>query len=397
MVTVDLQMLRLCALTMPPPTYRLVQSIGGSLLTVSAKIAAAQSGYNLQPPQTSVARTIYALHMQVLWVCTAICVVVFAVMLYSIVWHRRSRGHAARQFSGNKPLEVAWAIAPVLIVIGIAVPATAALVKMRDTSDPDITVKITGYQWSWRYDYLNENIGFYSELSTPQDQIKNLAPKGEHYLLEVDRPLVVPVGKKVRILVTANDVIHSWWVPAFGVKQDGIPGFIRDSWFKVDTPGVYRGQCAELCGKDHGFMPVVVNAVSESDYHAWVDTQHAAMHAASNADAAAAARAYTMAELKEDGEKVYAQTCATCHQAHGEGLPGAFPALTGSKIATGPVAGTIDIVMNGSKHNPTMAAWKRQLSDLQLASVITYVRNSFGNEIGDVVEPKDISAARGMP
>jgi len=382
---------------MPLPTGRVLQSIGGSLLSVGAKIAFAQPGYNLQPPQTSTARAIYSLHMEVLWVCIVICVVVFAVMFYSIAWHRRSRGHVARQFSGNKPLEVAWAIAPVLIVIGIAVPATAALVKMRDTSDPDITVKITGYQWSWRYDYLNENIGFYSELSTPQDQIHNLAPKGEHYLLEVDHPLVVPVGKKVRILVTANDVIHSWWVPAFGVKQDGIPGFIRDSWFRVDTPGIYRGQCAELCGKDHGFMPVVVNAVSESDYHAWVDTQHAAMRAANDANATAAGKIYTLAELKLDGEKVYTHTCVACHQANGQGLPGAFPALARGRIATGPIADTIDIVVNGSKHNPTMVAWKDQLSDLQLASVITYVRNSFGNELGDVVEPKDITAARGTP
>jgi cytochrome c oxidase subunit 2 len=371
-----------------------LRAIASSAVCLGTVVAGAQSKYTLQAPQTAVAREIYSLHTTVLWICIAICVVVFAAMFYSIARHRRSRGYEARQFTGYKPLEVTWTIVPVLIVIGISIPATRAVFAWKDTADPDITVKITGYQWQWRYDYLNEDIGFYSGLATPRSQVENREPKGEHYLLEVDHPLIVPVGKKVRVLVTANDVIHSWWVPAFGVKQDGIPGFIRDSWFRVDNPGVYRGQCAELCGKDHGFMPIVVNAVSEDDYRAWVADQHAAKHAAAEANAAAAGKVYSLDELKTGGEKVYTHTCAACHQANGQGMPPAFPALAHGQIAAGPVAGAIDIVVSGSKKNPAMIAWKGQLSDLELASVITYVRNSFGNDLGNAVQPKDIAAAR---
>jgi cytochrome c oxidase subunit 2 len=268
------------------------------------------------------------------------------------------------------------------------------MIAMKDTSHADITVKATGYQWKWRYDYLGEDIGFYSDLSTPREQIENRARKGENYLLEVDHPLVVPVGKKVRILVTANDVIHSWWVPAFGVKQDGIPGFVRDSWFKVDSPGVYRGQCAELCGKEHGFMPIVVEAVPEEKYNAWVADQKAKNSAAVVAAASAAGKTYSLDELKTEGEKVYTKNCVACHQASGQGMPPTFPALAHDKIATGPAPGMVDIVMNGSKKNPTMAAWKGQLSDTQIAAVITFVRNSFGNALGDTVQPSDIAAAR---
>jgi len=363
-------------------------------MSFGADLAHAYPAITLQPPHTSTAREIYSLHTLVNVVCFAICLIVFAVLFYSIARHRRSRGHEARQFTGYKPLEVAWAIVPVLIVIGLAIPATATLIAIRDTSDPDVTIKVTGYQWKWRYDYLKEDIGFYSDLSTPQDEIWNRAPKGENYLLEVDRRLVVPVGKKIRILTTANDVIHSWWVPAFGVKQDAVPGFVRDSWFRVDAPGIYRGQCAELCGKDHGFMPVVVEAVSQSDYEAWIAQQHAAQQASAGSNAAAAGKTFTLAELKASGEKVYGRTCVACHQVNGQGTPPAFPALAHDKVATGPVAGTIDIVVNGSKKNPAMIAWKSQLSDVELASVITYVRNSFGNGDGDLVQPKDIAAAR---
>jgi cytochrome c oxidase subunit 2 len=202
------------------------------------------------------------------------------------------------------------------------------------------------------------------------------------------------VGKKVRILVTANDVIHSWWVPAFGVKQDAIPGFVRDSWFKVDTPGTYRGQCAELCGKEHGFMPIVVEAVPEEQYKTWLAEQQAKNKVASAAVGAAADKTYTLDELKTEGEKVYGRSCVACHQANGQGVPGAFPALAHGAITSGPIAGHVDIVMNGSKKNPAMAAWKGQLSDLELAAVITYERNAFGNTTGDMVQPKDIAAAR---
>jgi cytochrome c oxidase subunit 2 len=257
-----------------------------------------------------------------------------------------------------------------------------------------MTIKATGYQWKWKYDYLEDDVSFYSNLSTPREQIQNQAPKGEHYLLEVDNPVVVPVGKRVRVLTTANDVIHAWWVPAFGVKQDAIPGFVRDTWFKVDTPGTYRGQCAELCGKEHGFMPIVVEAVPEEKYKQWVADQKAKKSQASATAAVDLNKTFTMDELKAEGEKVYTKTCVACHQANGQGMPPTFPSLAGGKIATGPLAGHLDIVVNGSKKNPAMVAWKTQLSDLEIAAVITYERNSFGNKLGDMVQPKDVAALR---
>ena len=350
--------------------------------------------FGLQTPQTIIAHQIYDLHTLILWICIVIAVVVFGFMFYAIVRHRRSVGHEARQFEGNKPVEIIWTIIPCLIVVGMAFPATSTVIAMKDASSPDLTIKVVGYQWKWRYDYLGKDVSFYSDLSTPRAQIENREAKGENYLLEVDHPMVVPVGKKVRLLVTADDVIHSWSVPAFGVKQDGIPGFVRDTWFKVDTPGVYRGQCSELCGKDHGFMPVVVEAVPEEQFEKWL-AENQSMNKVAAADAAsAAAKTYTLAELKTEGEKVYGRTCAACHQPNGQGLPGAFPALAHGAITTGPIAGHIDIVLNGSKKNPAMAAWKGQLSDLELAAVITYERNSFGNAVGDLAQPKDIAAAR---
>jgi cytochrome c oxidase subunit II len=361
------------------------------------RLTRAQSGANFQPPKTQIAHQIYDLHFFVQAICVGICVVIFAVLLYAIARFRKSSRRTAMQFTGYKPVEIAWVIVPVLILLVIAIPATHAVFAMKDTSNSDITVKITGYQWQWRYDYLQEDIGFYSALSTPRAQIENREAKEENYLLEVDHPLVVPVGKKIRILVTANDVIHSWFVPAFGVKQDAIPGFIRDAWFRVDEPGVYRGQCAELCGKEHGFMPIVVNAVSEREFSAWIADQHAAKQIAAQGADAAGAKTYSLEELKSGGEKIYTHNCIACHQPNGQGLPPAFPALANGKTATGPVAGTIHIVMNGSSKNPAMAAWKGQLSDLELASVITFVRNSFGNSAGDLVEPKDIATARQNP
>jgi len=350
--------------------------------------------FNFQPPQTQIAHEMYDLHFFVQAICVGICVVMFAVLFFLLVRYRKTPGRASMKFTGYKPIEITWVIVPVLILIVISVPATQAVFAMKDTSNPDITVKITGYQWQWRYDYLNENIGFYSALSTPRAQIDNREPKEENYLLEVDHPMVVPVGKKIRILVTANDVIHSWFVPAFGVKQDAIPGYVRDSWFRVDVPGVYRGQCAELCGKEHGFMPIVVNALPEQEYSAWVANQHAATQAVEQAGAAAAAKTYTLEDLKTGGAAVYTHTCIACHQANGQGLPPAFPALAGGKTATGSISGTVDIVVNGSKKNPAMAAWKNQLSDVELASVITFVRNSFGNAVGDSVQPKEIALVR---
>jgi cytochrome c oxidase subunit 2 len=359
-----------------------------------AAIANGEARFWMQTPQTPVAHVLYDLHAITLGICIVIAVVVFGLIFYTILRHRRSVGHEAKQFDTNKPLQIIWTVIPCLIVVGMAFPATRTVIAMKDTSNPDLTIKVTGYQWKWHYDYIGQGVSFYSDLATPRDQIENKAPKGENYLLEVDNPLVVPVGKKVRILFTANDVNHSWWVPAFGVKQDAIPGFVRDSWFEVDTPGVYRGQCTELCGKDHGFMPVVVEALPEEKYQTWLAAQQAKNHAATAAASSAAGKTYSLDELKTEGEKVYGRTCAACHQANGQGLPGAFPALAHGAITTGPIAGHIDIVMNGSKKNPAMAAWKGQLSDPELAAVITYERNAFGNATGDLVQPKDIAAAR---
>jgi cytochrome c oxidase subunit 2 len=359
-----------------------------------AAIANGELKWWLQAPQTPVAHVLYDSHSIALGICILVAVVVFGFMFYTIVRHRRSAGHEAKQFDDNVPVQILWTLIPCLIVVGMAFPATRDVIAMKDTSSPDLTIKITGYQWKWHYDYIGQGVSFYSDLATPRDQIENKAPKGENYLLEVDNPLVVPVGKKVRILLTANDVNHSWWVPAFAVKQDAIPGFVRDSWFQVDTPGVYRGQCTELCGKDHGFMPVVVEALPEEKYQTWLAAQQAKNQAATAAASAAAGKTYSLDELKTEGEKVYGRSCVACHQANGQGVPGAFPALAHGAITTGPIAGHVDIVMNGSKKNPAMAAWKGQLSDLELAAVITYERNTFGNATGDLVQPKDIATAR---
>jgi cytochrome c oxidase subunit 2 len=364
-----------------------------ALLAPGMAVANGEAKFGFQTPQTIVAHQIYDLHLLVLGIVVAIAVGVFGVMFYAMLRHRRSLGHQARQYDDNKAVQILWTAIPVLIVVSLAFPATRTVIAMKDTSSPDMTIKVTGYQWKWRYDYLGENVSFYSDLSTAREQIENKAPKGESYLLEVDNTMVVPVGKKVRILVTANDVIHSWWVPAFGVKQDAIPGFVRDSWFKVDIPGIYRGQCAELCGKEHGFMPIVVEAVPEERYRAWLTELQTKGKTAIAAASAAAGKTYTLDELKTEGEKVYGRSCAACHQANGQGVPGAFPAVAHGAITTGPVAGHIDIVLNGSKKNPAMVAWKGQLSDLEIAAVITYERNAFGNALGDMVQPNQIAAA----
>jgi cytochrome c oxidase subunit II len=365
-----------------------------SLLLTAGGTALAEMRLNLQDPQTVIAHAIYDLHNVILVICAIIFVVVFAAMLFAIVKHRKSVGHRAEQFHENTTVEILWTVIPFLILVGMAYPSTKTLLAMRDTSASDMTIKATGLQWKWRYDYLEDDVSFYSNLSTPREQIENQAPKGEHYLLEVDNPVVVPVGKRIRILTTANDVIHAWWVPAFGVKQDAIPGFVRDAWFKVDAPGTYRGQCAELCGKEHAFMPIVVEAVSEDKYKTWVAEQKAKKSQASSASAADANKTFTLAELKAQGEKVYTKTCIACHQANGQGMPPAFPSLVGGKISTGPLAAHLDIVVNGSKKNPVMVAWKNQLSDLEIASVVTYERNAFGNKTGDMAQPKDVAALR---
>jgi cytochrome c oxidase subunit 2 len=373
-----------------------LRSLAAAFATLAAESALANR-YNLQEPQSTIAHQIYDLHMLIMWIIVAIFVVVFGFMTYSIVMHRKSIGHKAAQFHEHVGVEIAWTIVPFIILVFMALPATKTIIAMKDTSSADLTIKATGYQWKWGYDYLQEGISFYSSLSTPRDQIEDYEKKGtkknENYLIEVDNPVVVPVGKKVRIITTANDVIHSWWVPALGIKQDAIPGFVRDTWFKADNPGTYRGQCAELCGKDHGFMPIVVEAVTPEQYATWVAGQKQKMAAA----APDPAKQWTLDELKAQGEKIYAANCVACHQQTGMGVPGTFPALSGSKVVTGPKEAQIATVLNGVVKNgkPTlMAAFGKQLSDADIAAVITYTRNNWANTIGDMVTPAEVKAAR---
>lgn len=370
----------------------LTASLMSGLWTLTA---AAQSRIDFQTPRSPVAQQVYDLHLIILGICAVIFVGVFGVMLYSIVKHRKSVGHKAAHFHENTTVEIIWTIVPLFVLVLMMIPATSALLTMRDASSPDMTIKATGYQWKWGYEYLQgegEGIHFYSTLATPRDQIEGRMAKGQNYLLEVDNPLVVPVGRKVRMLTTGQDVIHSWWVPALGVKQDANPGFIRDTWFKADTPGTYRGQCAELCGKDHGFMPIVVEVVTPEKYAAWVADQKKMMVAT----AADAGKQWTLDELKARGEKVYAGNCVACHQATGKGIPPTFPALSGSTVVNGPKDGQINVLLNGVVKNgkPTAMVSFKHLSDVDLAAVITYTRNSWDNKTGEAVMPADVKAQR---
>ncbi|MEJ2107116.1 MAG: cytochrome c oxidase subunit II [Acidiferrobacteraceae bacterium] len=383
--------------------------IAGISFLLFSGIASADYALNFQTPVTPIAESVLKLHNMIMTICFVIFVLVFGVMFYSIAVHRKSRGHKASKFDDNPKLEVLWTIIPFLILIGLAIPSTATLIKMDDTSNSDLTVKITGHQWKWEYEYPEQGIDFISALSTPRDQIENKAKKDKNYLLEVDNPLVIPVNKKVRFVITSGDVIHSWWVPALGQKKDAIPGYINEIWTRVEKPGTYRGQCAELCGKDHGFMPIVVKAVSEDEFNKWANQQKGKMVA----QAAAVGKTWTKADLMKNGEKVYQKNCAACHQANGLGVPGVFPPIaTGhpfsasdamvkdltergfykdGKIAEGTVDQHIDIVVNGIP-GTAMAAFGKQLGAADIASVITFERNSFGNSTGDVIQPSQVKA-----
>jgi len=376
-------------------------TLGASLLSAalpSQAVVDSQGGpavlqMNFQPPVTQIAEQIYDLHVLMLIICLVIFVAVFGVMFYSIIRHRKSRGHQAATFHESTTVEIAWTVVPFLIVIGMALPATKTVVQMKDTSNADLTIKVTGMQWKWAYDYLKgdgEGISFISSLSTPREQITDASlTKNDNYLIEVDNPVVVPVNKKVRIVTTANDVIHSWTVPAFGVKQDAIPGFVRDTWFRAEKIGSYRGQCVELCGKDHAFMPIVVNVVSEDDYKKWVEERKKEM--AAKADDPT--KTWTVDELKERGEKVFTANCAVCHQANGKGVPGSFPPLDGDPVVNGPRAEQIHVVLNGKN---AMPPWKNTLNDTEIAAVITYTRNSWSNKAQEnIVQPAEVVAARG--
>jgi len=385
-------------------TLSLMAKLGSAiLLSVVMSVAHAEWGLNIRPPVTKIGEDIIGLHNAIMWVCLGIFVVVFSFMFYSLYAHRKSKGYEAAKFHHSTRLEVMWTVIPTLILVALAIPSTKTLIAMEDTTQSELTIKVTGYQWKWRYDYMDSGFGFFSTLTTPRAQIENEEAKGENYLLEVDNHMVIPADTKVRMLLTANDVIHAWWVPAIGVKKDAIPGYINELWMNVTEPGIYRGQCVELCGKDHGFMPIVVEVLSKSDFDVWLKeqqgTQLAAADTGTQTDAVQVAAAdssaggeMNMEELMQLGEKVYAQ-CSACHGANGEGLPGAFPAIAGSPVAMGPVSAHIDVVVNG-KAGTAMQAFKNQLNDADLAGVITYQRNAFGNDTGDMVQAADVATKR---
>jgi len=339
---------------------------------------------NMAPGVTDLSQDIYGLHMTILWICVAIGVVVFGIMFWSIINHRKSKGFKPAHFHENTAVEIAWTIIPFVILVVMAIPATATLVDMYDTTESEVDIRVTGYQWNWRYDYIDEEFDYFSNLKTSKDEVYNRVVKNENYLLDVDNTMKVPVGRKVRLLLTANAVIHSWWVPALGVKKDAIPGFINETWFRVNEPGIYRGQCTELCGRDHGFMPVVVEAMEQDDYDAWVSEQKEQ----AERERELAEKDWSMDELMERGEEVYESRCASCHQSDGGGA-GSFPALAGSQVATEDMEAHIDIVVNGVSGS-SMAAYGDQLSEVDLSAVITYERNAWGNDTDEKVTPKEI-------
>jgi cytochrome c oxidase subunit 2 len=399
----------------------------GALATglLTAGSALADFELNMTPGASGISREVYSLHMLILWICVAIGILVFGAIIYSVIKFRRSKGAVAAQFHHSTTVEIVWTIIPMLILIAIAIPATRVLVEMEDTSNADLTIKVTGYQWRWGYDYLDEGISFISSLEARSNLARQRDPTiqprdVENYLLEVDNPLVLPVGKKVRFLLTSDDVIHSWWVPALGWKRDAIPGFINEKWTRLEQPGIYRGQCAELCGRDHAFMPIVLRAVPEDEYRAWVQQQKAKSGQAQQQGAAqppnqpqpapqqpaaavapqqqpavqqvAALAQFSKDELMQRGEQAYVANCASCHMANGEGMPPMFKPLKGSPVVTGAVAAHLEVVLRG-RPGTAMTTFAH-LSDEDLAAIITYKRNAWGNNVGDLIQPADVRAAR---
>ncbi|KAA1149887.1 cytochrome c oxidase subunit II [Pseudoalteromonas sp. FUC4] len=362
------------------------------ILCVFSHPVLANSQYNMRKGVTDISNNVYQLHMTIFIICCVIGVIVFAIMFWALIHHRKSKGAVPAQFHESTKVEILWTAIPFVILIAMAVPATKTLIAMEDASKADLTIKITGSQWKWHYEYMGEDVEFYSILSTPQDEITNLADKNPNYLLEVDKPLVLPINQKVRFLMTSDDVIHSWWVPDFAVKKDANPGFINETWTNINEEGTYRGQCAELCGKDHGFMPVVVVAKSEADFKTWLADAKQAKQKAALADAALLDKTLPKEELMTLGEQVYMANCAACHQPTGMGLPGVFPALKGSPIVLGDIKDHIDVVIHG-RPGTAMQAFAKQLSIKQLAAVVTYKRNAWGNDTGDVIQPSQIQTA----
>ena len=343
---------------------------------------------NMREGVTQVSRDVFELHMLIFYICVAIGAVVFSVMFYSLFRYTKKRNPNPSTFHESTKLEVAWTVVPFLILIAMAVPASKTLTEIYDDEEGEINIQVVGYQWKWEYKYLEDDINFFSNLSTDQDEIYNLVPKGENYLLEVDEPLIIPVDTRVRFLITANDVIHSWWVPDFAIKQDAIPGFINTAWTRAEETGIYRGNCTELCGKNHGFMPVVVKVVEKDEYNEWVlAKKEEAIKLAELTE-----KEWSLAELTERGEGVYQKNCVACHQMNGEGLPPIFPALAGSDIVMFDKDRNVEILMEGVQ-GAAMQSFANQLSEVDMAAVITYTRQAWGNaENGDgvYVVPSDI-------
>lgn len=359
--------------------------VTGLLLSLPAFGGADELQFNMTEGVTSVSKQVFDLHMLIFYICCVIGLVVFGAMFYSMIFHRKSRGAKAANFHHSTTLEIIWTAIPIVILVGMAIPATSTLKEIYDHEDAELDILVTGYQWKWRYEYLGEDVSFFSILKTPAEQIGNKAAKGDHYLLEVDEPLLIPTDTKVRFLVTADDVIHSWWVPSIAVKRDAIPGYTNAAWTKVEEPGVFRGQCAELCGKDHGFMPIEVHAVEPNEFKLWLADRKAKAAAIKEA----AKQTMSLDQLLEEGQLVYTKNCAACHQADGKGMPPTFPAVAGSPIANGerPLSEHLNRVLNGGQGMPPFG---EQLTPVQAAAVITFQRNAFGNNTGDVIQPIDI-------
>jgi len=355
--------------------------------------AFAEYGMNLPTPVTPIGQRILDLHNLVLWICAVIFLLVFGAIFYSIVAYRRRPGVEPATFHDNVQLEALWTIVPFLILVGMAIPSTATLIDMTDVRGSKMTVHVIGYQWRWQYEYPEHEIGYLSTLATPREQIANLAAKNENYLIEVDNPLVLPTGVKVRLILTSSDVIHAWWVPELGIKADAVPGFIREVWTRIDEPGTYRGVCAEFCGRDHAFMPIAVQAVTPGDFERWIAGRKQQAAAA----ATEAEKTWSREDLMERGKQVYQQVCAACHGPDGKGVPGAFPPIAGSAIAKGPVSEHVGSVLKGrntGRFPAPMPPFGQQLSDVDVAAVVTLERNGFGNDRGDVVQPAQVKSAR---
>lgn len=351
------------------------------------------SGMDMRPGVTEMSLRIQQIHHMSLWVCVVVGIIVFGAMFYTIFAHRKEKNPTPATFSDSLTVEIIWTVIPVLILIGMAIPATAVLRDIENNENSDLTVLITASQWKWHYQYLETDISFYSNIATPQEQIDNLEPKDPHYLLDVDNPLVLPTDRKIRFLTTADDVIHSWWIPDFAVKQDAVPGFINEAWTNIPVTGTFRGQCTELCGMGHAYMPIVVEAVPADEFDAWIEEQRLAAELAGEAAVAARAKTWSMDELVPLGQEVYVKHCMTCHMRDGMGQGIKYPALNGSEIANGPVVDHLDRVLNGVA-DTEMQSWAPQLSDLEIAAVITFERNNWANATGDIIQPLTVFEAR---